>query len=615
MNITIHYGEEQGKLEHFWRSTGFTPAELLITRDMKQALTYAGSVPHHGIQYVRIHYLLELVKVASHPGEPLSYDWTLLDEGLDDLVRSGLKPFFEVMGNPGNRFTDFTDDRQIHQWKDMVTCLALHLIARYGRQEVESWYFESWNEPDGGWWPQWPHDETSFCNYYDACSEGLLAADPKLIFGGPGTCMHLSSLLKAFLAHCDSGSSYFTGENAIRLDFISVHEKGGPATQEDINPNSGMIWRREAEIIQYIRDNHPRLAGVPFMNNECDPQVGWQHIHTWRARPYYAAMVCKVIHQHQLALVDSMQAPYALLGNDNGFIGAWGNRTLVARFGDPGLLEDGQSGHTPRIVTENGVRIFPPFELIKKPVLNVMVMLSLLGDTRCKVSGLTGDPDAPLGVIATRRGSDQVAVLLYHSRDRIMSSGEERISLRLEGLSFREAVLAHYRIDDHHGDPFTAWEQAGAPECPGQAVYEIMRREQELAYLEEPRLVQVTGGELAIAFDLPLPAVSLVVLTGPSAEAPGPVQDVRLERYQGLGSGQEVMVTWQGLDSHALRTYEVLAAPAPGGPYRRVNRPDLLCTAFLHVRETGSSPLFYKVRAVDYWGRAGAGSEAISLAE
>jgi L-iduronidase len=56
-----------------------------------------------------------------------------------------------------------------------------------------------------------------------------------LRLGGPGTCITISPLFQAFLAHCDTGTNYFTGETGVRLDFISVHEKGIRASKEDLN--------------------------------------------------------------------------------------------------------------------------------------------------------------------------------------------------------------------------------------------------------------------------------------------------------------------------------------------------------------------------------------------
>jgi L-iduronidase len=309
MQITVNCAETLGELRPFWHSTGFTPANLLLDADMRQAMAYAGAVPHGGITWVRIHYLLELVVAEGLGTADPVYDWSHLDHALDVLVSNHLKPFFELMGHPSAAdrndrtptFTDFTDLAQAEAWRHLIGELARHLAARYGQDEVRSWLFETWNEPDVGFWQQ---GDEAFCVYYDACSAGLADTDPELRLGGPGTCRNLSTTLRAFLAHCDNGTNALTGDPAHRPAFISVHEKGVRAHQEDLTPNTMAIIERETRIIEHIRAHHPALASLPFTNNECDPQVGWGTIHTWRARPYYAALVAKVIHQHLVKLID-----------------------------------------------------------------------------------------------------------------------------------------------------------------------------------------------------------------------------------------------------------------------------------------------------------------------
>jgi len=595
LRIAVDCAATAARLEHFWRSTGFTPARLLLGDDMRQTLAWVGSMPHGAITHVRMHYLLDLVKGSGFGTERPAYDWSDLDNGLDVLRQNGLKPFFELMGNPSGWFSDFSDDAQLYGWKQLVRDLALHLMGRYGTEEVRTWYFESWNEPDcGGWWPQWPDDEATFCNYYDACSEGLREADRGLRLGGPGTCATLSSLFKSFIAHCDTGANYFTGKKGVRLDFISIHEKGVRSSAEDLNPDTRGILLREGRIIGHIRANHPRLADVPFMNNECDPQVGWWDIHTWRARPFCAAIVAKVITQHQVLLAEDPEVNYGLLSNDNGFLGTWGNRTLLTRFGSEEELAEGR------------------FELIKKPVLNAMALLAMLGDTRVPVQG-AGDVLDEVGVLATRRGEGQVAVLLYHSRDRITSSGCEWVELALQNLPSDNLMLVHYRIDEDGGDPFRVWEEMGAPPRPNAEQYAAMRAVQEIDVFDGPREVRVPDGRLELEFDLPLPSVSLILLSARPPGPPGPPVGLRADVYPGLCDGRQVMLTWRGPESRVIGTYEVLHAPSPEGAFRRINEVDLLCRAFLHTGEAARAAGCYKVRAVDYWGRAGEASEAVTL--
>lgn len=611
VNIRVNVSDDLGPLDHFWRATGFSPAELLLDDDMKGALAYLGSIPHGGITYVRVHYLLNLVRATGLGSERPAYDWSLLDEGLDPLVKNGLVPFFELMGNPEGYFNDFTDTARLHGWKRLVRDLACHLIERYSPEEVRTWYFETWNEPDIGFWRG---SDEAFLNYYDACSEGLREADPALRFGGPGSARTLAPLFKTLLAHCDAGTNVFTGERGVRLDFISVHEKGVKKHREDLTPRTAAITEREAAAVLYLREHHPRLAGVPFMNNECDPQVGWQDPHTWHARPYYAALAAKIIGQHLGTLIDGLGRPYALLSNDNGFLGTWGQRTLLTRFGER-ALSSGQAKH------QTVLRDAPEplaFEFVKKPIFNLMVMLARLGDRRC---GALLSEAGDVGILATRRGEEQVAVLVYNSRDKITASGETPVRLQLSGLPFDEAVLAHYRIDEAHGDPFTVWEgmgdptqpaakHLGAPDLPSAEQYDELWRHQELALLEPPRAVHVEGGQLELAFTLPLPAVSLLLLSRRPEAPPGRPQGLRAEAYRGLTERENVLLVWQGPESRFIHTFEVLFAPSEDGLFERLNEVDLLCTAFLHARTPGTRGV-YKIRAVDYWGRAGEASEPV----
>lgn len=614
MKIGVNFEKSTGELRHFWEGTGFTPARLLLNPAMAQAITYIGSIPHGGIKHVRIHYLLELVGVRDMDSMSPQYDWAELDRGLDLLIHNRLKPFFELMGNPSGYFTDFRDDAQVHAWRRLVRDLAVHCMERYGEDEVLSWYFECWNEPDGPEKDWYNNDIQALLNYYDACSEGLKDAGGRLRFGGPGTCATLSNQFKALLEHCDRGTNYFTGEKGVRIDFISVHEKGAPPSPEDLNPDTPGICRRETEIIEYLRKNHPGFAGLPFMNNECDPQIGWSDFHTWHGRPYYAAIVCKIIGQHLTEVIDGTGCDYALLSNDNGFLGRWGNRSLLACFGeDLDLTYDshgfsGKPGPVDKILEKR------EFSFIRKPVFNAMVMLSLLGDRRCQIT--CGDnPSGNIGAIAAKSGDGQVSVLIYNGSDKIMSGGSQKIELQLEGLDIREAALVHYRIDEEHGDPYCIWEKSGAPLLPKEEVIGEMKENQELAIYNEVQYITIKDGRLEMSFDLPLPGVSLVLVGSKPDAVPARVENVKADKYKGLAGKSETMLSWKSSDSRYIRTYEVLFSDAPDGSFSRVNRQELVCSAYLHTWDKSIKKGYYRIRAVDYWGRAGEESETIEAEE
>jgi L-iduronidase len=580
---------------------------------MQQTMAAIGSIPHRGITHVRIHYLLELVKLRGPRGGALDPDWTDLDTALDVLVRNRLRPFFELMGNPSGYFTSFLEDDQVRAWRVFVRELSLHVIDRYGAEEVRSWYFESWNEPDAGWFDGGPE---AFLNYYDACSEGLSDADPRLVFGGPGTSATLSSPFLGLLDHCVNGSNYFTGEKGVRIDFVSVHEKGAPPSPEDLTPDSAAICRREIGTIEYIRSHFPGLAAKPFMNNECDPQVGWSDFHTWHARPYYASLVIRIIHQHLIGIIDPGLCTYRLLSNDNGFLGRWGNRSLLACLG--GELDLGYDSREFLGQPDPLASILPrgEFSLVRKPVFQAMAILSLMGDVRCRAEcAEIGGAGGEVGAIATLWEDSQAAVLMFNSRDSFTAGGAERIDLRLEGLPFQEAALAHYRIDEEHGDPFAAWEKAGALPEPTVDSVRAMREKEGLAQCDDVRLVVLQDGKLEASFELPMPGVSLVLLSRKPESPPGTVRGLRAERYRGTGGTVDVMLLWQCPDPRFVRTYEVLAEDGGDETFSRLNTVDILCASFLHSWDSSRTRWRYRVRAVDFWGRAGEESTTIEVRE
>lgn len=135
-NVFLDANQVVGPLRHFWESTGFCPPEphqdfrkFILANDEQQNLAYIGSVPKKGIKQVRIHWLLDLVSMERTDEQLVTYNFTYLDEAMHLLLGNGLRPGFELMGNPSNFFSDFDDTTQIYAWRDLIASLARHLIG------------------------------------------------------------------------------------------------------------------------------------------------------------------------------------------------------------------------------------------------------------------------------------------------------------------------------------------------------------------------------------------------------------------------------------------------------------------------------------------------------
>lgn len=591
----------------FWRSTGFSPAEFLLEPEMRQTLAYVGGVPNRGIEYMRVHYMLDLV-TASAFGK---YDWSRLDAAIDVMLEHRIRPFFELMGNPSYIYTDFNDVAQAHHWRDLMSEMVERYRARYGAEELRQWYFETWNEPDI-WWKL--GGETGFNNYYDACSEALKAVDPKLRLGGPGVARRIPPIFKSFLAHCDTGTNLFTGETGVRLDFISVHEKGVKKHAEDLTPNSLSIIRHEMMAVDYIREHHPRFANLPFVNDECDPQIGWHLYHTWHGMPYFAGLAAKIIDQHQRLMIDGEGVDYEVLSNDNGFVGHWGHRTHLTYFGKR-PVRAAQSEHKTDIAALEARRAEPePFDLVKKPALGVMELLGLLSERRFALDDQGLDPDRNgLGAIATALGSGALpsgaSMLLYNSVDRIWQSGESAVELAFSGLQPGAYALATFRIAHGKGDPFTVWEDLGAPDLPSAAELEAMRLAQEPALTVEHLQIGGTVARHELELDMPLPSVALVALVRRDDAAPAAPTALRISRFGGLNSGNHVLF-WDPVPHEGIQLFDVLWSANEKGPWQVINPVGLLSSVYLHP---GARTGFLCVRARDLFGRVSAESGAAAI--
>lgn len=596
MKITHHLDAPTQPLSVEWRWTGFTPASLLLGDDMKQTLRYLGAVPRRGVNYVRIHYLLELVTVKDPAGENPIYDWSKLDEGFDALVDNRLTPFVELMGNPSGWFNDFNEPLQKMAWKRFVRDLALHLMERYGKEEVENWYFETWNEPDLHWWTQ---DDEAFLIYYDGCSEGLKEANPRLKFGGPGTASTLSPRIKQLLAHVDGGTNRYTGKQDVRMDFLSIHEKGAWSSVEDIPVSPEAMVERTRKLLDHMRAHHPKLLSIPLMNNECDPQVGWRDPHTWRGLPYYAAIMAKGLIVNLQSLVDEDGSAFMLFGNDNGFLGGWGQRTQLTRFARPGK-ESWQ------------------FELVKKPTLALMTGLSLLGDRRVptKVEG-----DGALWSLCTSLG-EQGACAVMCRADNLPRAGDRPTTVRhlWKGLAPGTYTRVCYRIDETHGNPYKIWEddQPFFPRknrLPTPENLEAMRNVQELTTAAPPTHVEVDGdGQWEEEVELPLPGVHFTLLLRKEAfGSPEKITGLRAESYPGIASTENILLTWKPLDNRAIVDNLVEWREHSEEPWSEIPHPPLLDGSWVHVRSPLSGGAEYRVRGVDVWGRTGESSEIVRV--
>lgn len=178
-----------------------------------------------GFRYIRFHAIFHdvLGTLKIQDGKTV-YDWTKIDQLYDDLLARHIKPFVELGFTPQALATSKnsifywqgnTSHPKPEGWRDLIDAFTRHIELRYGRDEVRSWFFEVWNEPNlSGFFEG--ADQKAYFELYDLTAKTLKAVDPELKVGGPSTAG--AAWVPEFLTHVK--------QSGAPVDFVTTHTYG-----------------------------------------------------------------------------------------------------------------------------------------------------------------------------------------------------------------------------------------------------------------------------------------------------------------------------------------------------------------------------------------------------
>ncbi|MBR4942616.1 MAG: hypothetical protein IKZ28_01180, partial [Clostridia bacterium] len=214
-----------------------------------------------GIKYVRFHgifdddmqiiqRLSDVKGVGALPNANLIQEenFRLVAQVYDNILEIGMKPFVELSFMPsalasGNTVgfkyqNNITMPKNLDEWAGFIKRFITFLIERYGREEVESWYFEVWNEPDLAIFLSSENPKQDYFALYKATVCAIKEVDCALRVGGPSTSACL--WVKDFVGYCK--------ENSVPYDFVSTHHYPGDAFGNIVSENT------VAEVVGLVKN-------------------------------------------------------------------------------------------------------------------------------------------------------------------------------------------------------------------------------------------------------------------------------------------------------------------------------------------------------------------------
>lgn len=243
--IKVDYKKEAGKLNQMFKECiGAGRANEGLRADWQEQLAMVKK--ECDFKYIRMHGLLTddmAIYREDEKGNP-EYNYQYVDVLFDFIVSLKMKPFVELGFMPSalasGKETIFwwrgnvTPPKDYKKWEDLNRNLVQHFTERYGAEEVKTWYFEVWNEPNlsPGFWTG---TQAEYFKLYEYAARGIKAVNPDYKVGGPATAG--AAWVPETIAFCE--------ENKVPIDFISTHTYGVKHGYLDEFGTSGTILNKD----------------------------------------------------------------------------------------------------------------------------------------------------------------------------------------------------------------------------------------------------------------------------------------------------------------------------------------------------------------------------------
>lgn len=535
-NLVFDASQSLGKYQRFWGDLGSESWKTgVLNGRARQLFQYIkdsnqrigqGNFERNPFRYFRAHNLYSNGKPPwgegldiynEEAGGGIRYDWELSKQVFDQLRSVGMKPIVEFGFMP-DALASIPDRRQkwckanisppkdYGKWQQLVNETIRFFVNRYGAQEVSTWYFEVWNEPDLGWlfWIEDPKPSRNpyghlaeYHKLYDLTVAAAKAALPSLRVGGPASAGGDIDLLMEHLFEDSNGQS----RDYSPIDFTSSHSYGviGYDHRLDFKQSltSQIHWKLASSVEHDLPGIRNRMKQMPFILSETGPKYDEKRIRN-KGR-FVAAWYAK--------MVDSMFDLGANAGPEYQPREAvyWSAHQVVRKF-------DHFEGGIAASVKYNGHS-----SVYKLPIYNTIEALGYLSEER--IALVTGSRfGETVHAIATKKEKESVEILLYHIDEDINERSDEGVNLdsvdvrvTIQNLPFERFELTHYAIDEMHSNSFSTWQRMGAPKEINKAERQKLLASQDLMLYQQVQLLDA-GSKRRLQLDVTMQIQSVHLL-------------------------------------------------------------------------------------------------------
>lgn len=176
-----------------------------------------------GFEYIRMHGLLhdDMGVYFEDKAGNVTYNWQYIDVLYDFLLSIDIKPFVELSFMPNDLASgtetvfwwkgNITPPKDYNKWFNLIKALTEHFTERYGTEEVKTWYFEVWNEPNHPAF--FKSDQAEYFKLYEYTSKAIKSVNQDYKVGGPASAGN--GWVREIIDYCEKQN--------VAIDFIATH--------------------------------------------------------------------------------------------------------------------------------------------------------------------------------------------------------------------------------------------------------------------------------------------------------------------------------------------------------------------------------------------------------
>ena len=520
-DVSVSSKQKGEQFEHFWsKSVGAGRANEGLRAGWLEQLEKVQQ--NCGFEYVRFHGIFhdDMFPVFEKNGK-YTYNWQYIDDLFDRMLDLNVRPFVELAFFPTplaaeNSKTQFwwkanitPDESKFDEWHNLVKAFTQHCVDRYGIDEVLTWYFEVWNEPN----LHYGFFDGTKSQYFELYKQSVLAVrsvDGRLKVGGPSSSNFVADdRYEGEVENRDGDLITFTADNIndlqwkgvwiedfldycekekLPVDFVSTHPY---PTDYPFNPRTGK-GKDFSRYVNSVKDDMEWLDKVIRKSAYPNAEI---HLTEWNTSP-----------NSRDAMHDFLPpAAYIVRAN----LECIGLTNSLAFWTFTDIFEEKGGGES---IFHGGFGMIN-YQGLVKPSYHAYRMLHQLGDEQLFKNDYV--------FVSRKSGDGKVVALAYNypedhynavpssikKIDKYEQGSTRQLTMQLTdlkpGTQFKVEIL-----DKDHGNIYDYWEKMGKPEPPTREQIKVMKQ-----YAENLKTEIITADEKGVMkIDQVLSPWSLVLI-------------------------------------------------------------------------------------------------------